>query len=65
MKSFEYLIGGLDVKWDSESEQTQLDKFGAVGWELVSVLLRSNSEGKPCVFYYFRREILPGGDNQE
>ena len=65
MKRFSYLIGGLDEKWGPEDEQTQLDKLGAMGWELVSVVMRNSNRGVPCCFHYFRREIFDDVRNSE
>lgn len=57
MRHFSYLVGGLDVTWAAEDEQTQLNKFGAQGWQLVAVIARSGPGNTACVYYYFRREI--------
>ena len=55
MKRFDYMVGGLDVKWKPEDEQIQLNKFGAMGWELISVVVRPDPDGRMCCYYYFRR----------
>ena len=56
MKRFEYMVGGLGVKWKPEDEQAQLDELGEQGWELVSVITRPDPHGRPCCYYYLRRD---------
>jgi hypothetical protein len=56
MTQYSYLVGALGVDWPPESEQAQLNELGAQGWELVSVVSRVEPAGKPCVYYYLRRE---------
>ena len=53
------MVGGLDNKWDADSERTQLNEMGQQGWELVAVVVKPH-DGKPCTFYYFRKEIQDG-----
>jgi hypothetical protein len=50
---WEYLVGGL---WNPtpEQEQGELNKHGADGWELVTVMRRSND----YVMYYLRRSNI-------
>ena len=58
MKRFDYMVGGMDVKWKPEDEQAQLNELGEQGWELVSVVVRPDHNGRLLSYFYLRREQL-------
>lgn len=49
------MVGGLGLDWEAQDEQAQLNELGSAGWELVSAVVKADSQGRPCTFFYLRR----------